>query len=99
QHVRVVPLERDGEREDVELADGRLRLERDERRAGGELCGKLGLRWQKHPLADDAVFRVEQLVDGLEPEIRHAYEVGIGEGKRDAPLAAMWLAHESHFLR
>ncbi len=99
QHVRVVPLERDGEREDVELADRGLRFERDEGRAGGELRGELGLRRQKHPLTDDVVFGVEQLVDRLEPEVRHAYEVGIGKGQRNAQLAAVGLAHESHFLR
>ena len=99
QHVRVVPLERDREGEDVEFADRRLRLDRHERRAGGELRGKLGLGRQKHPLADDVGFRVEQLVDGLEAEVRHSHEVGVGECQRDAQLAAVRLAHESHFLR
>ena len=99
QHVRVVPLERDREGEDVEFADRRLRLDRHQRRAGGELRGKLGLGRQKHPLADDVGFRVEQLVDRLESEVRHSHEVGVGECQRDAQLAAVRLAHESHFLR
>ena len=46
-----------------------------------------------------AVFGVEQLVDGLEAEVRHPHEVGVREGQRDAQLAAVRLADESHFLR
>jgi hypothetical protein len=76
-----------------------LRLDRDERRPRRELSGKLGLGRQEHPLADDVVFSVEQLVDGLKAEIRHSHEVGVRERQRDTELAAVRLAHVSHFLR
>ena len=56
--VDVVPFERDREREDVEVADRRLRLERQRAaRSAREQLGELLLRRQEHPLADDVVLR------------------------------------------
>ena len=52
QHVHVVPLEGDGERDDVEVADRRLRFEGQQRRVRGEQLGELLLGRQKHALAD-----------------------------------------------
>ncbi len=97
--VRVIPLERDGEREDVEFVDRRLRFDADERRPVGQLRGQLRLRRQEHPLADDVVFSVEQLVDRLEAEVRHPDEVGVGKRERDAEPSAVRLRHVAHFFR
>ena len=99
QHVRVVPLERYRERDHVEVADRRLRLERHERRARRKLRRELGLGRQEHPFANDVVFSVEEFVDGLEAQIRHPHEVRVRERQHDTELAAVRFAHVSHFLR
>ena len=57
EHVHVVPLEGHGERDDVELADRRLRFERQQRRLGGRQLRQLLLRRQEEPLADDVRLR------------------------------------------
>ena len=78
--VRVVPLERDRKREDVEL--GRRGV-CDSSVSSGVPGLELGLQFlfrrQKYPLADHIVQIVEQPVDGLEPEARHPDVVGIRE--------------------
>jgi hypothetical protein len=59
--VRVVPLERHGEREDVELTHEGLRLDRQERIAPGEARGHIRLRREEDALAHDTVVGVEEL--------------------------------------
>ena len=95
--VGVVPLERDREREDVEIVNGRLGLDRDERLAPREQGGQILLGRQEHALADDALVGVEQPVDGLQAEVGHPDEVGVRERERHAQPAAVGLAHRSHF--
>ena len=69
EDVGVVPLERDGEREDVEVVDRRLRLDRDNARAGLEEGVQLLLGWQEHALAHDVGLIVEEPVNRLEAQI------------------------------
>ena len=99
QDVHVVPFERHGERDDVELADRRLRFERDEGRFRGEQLGELLFRRQKHALAGDVVLGIQQAVNRLESEVRHPDPIGIGKGKRDPQATARWLADVAGFFR
>ena len=92
EHVGVVPLERHRERQDVEVADEGLRLERHERGARGLERRDLALRRQERPLAHDAVLGVEQTVDRLEAQVRHADEVGVGKGERHPQPPGVGLA-------
>ena len=79
EDVDVVPLERHGKREHVEVAHRRLRLKRDQRRPARDQFGQLLLRRQEHALAHHVVLRVEEAVDGLEAEIRHPDPVSVGK--------------------
>jgi hypothetical protein len=97
--VGVIPLERDREGDDVEIAGERLRLERNQRRLRRELLLQLLFRREKHPLAHDGVVRVEELVNRLEAEIRHPDVVGIGKCQRHAKAIGVGLANVAHFLR
>ena len=97
--VRVVPLERDGKRDDVEVARQGLRFQPNQRRSGRQLLFQLLFGRQEQTLAHDFVLRVEELIDGLEAEIRHPDEIGIGKGQRDAKPPGVRLAHVAHFLR
>jgi hypothetical protein len=99
EDVRVVPLKGDGQREDIEVADERLRLQRHEIGPGRALRFELALRRQEHPLADDVLFGVEEGVHRLESEVGHPDEIGIGERERDAKPATVRLAYIAHFLR
>jgi hypothetical protein len=99
QHIRVVPLERHREREDVEVGNRRLRLERQQRGAVGQLRGQLALRRQEHALADDVLLRVEQLVHRLEAEVRHRDEVGVRERERHPQPPAVRLADVANLFR
>ena len=92
QDVGVVPLERHGERERVEVGDGQLRLQGGEAQAGTKHLGQLLLRRQEDAFADDVVALVEEAVHGLETEVGHADEVGVGECQCDAQTIAVRLA-------
>ena len=95
--VGVVPLEGDRERQDVEIRDGRLRLERQQRRAALELRAQFLLRRQEDALADDIIQVVEQPVDRLEPQAGHADPVRIWKRERDAEAATVRLQHVARF--
>ena len=95
--VRVVPLEGDGEGEDVERPDRRLRLDRQERFPPGEHARDLGLRRQEHALAHDALVGVEERVDGLQAEVRHPDEVGVRERQGHTQPAGVRLADGPDF--
>ena len=99
QDVRVVPLEGHRESQHVEVGDRGLRFDGQERRAGRELRGELRLGRQKHPLADDVGFGIEQLVDRLKAQVRHPDEIGIRKGQRHAQPAAVRFADVSNLLR
>ena len=99
EDVGVVPLERHRERHHVEVAHRRLRFDREQRRAVGDLRGKLGLRRQEEALADDVRLFVEELVHGLKPEVRHPDEVGVRKRQRHAQLPAVRFADVSDLLR
>ena len=99
QHVGVVPLERDRQREDVELANQRLRLERHEPASRVPQRLDLALGRQERALADDAILGVEERIDRLEAEIGHPDEIGIGKGERHPQPAAMGLPHVTDLLR
>ena len=99
EHVRVVPLERYRKREDVELGHGRLGLDRDQAHARRDLRGELLLGRQEHALAHDVRFLVEQLVDGLQPQVRHPDEIGVRERQRDAQPSAVRFADVAHLFR
>ena len=99
QDVRVVPLERDRERDDVEVARQRLRLERNQRRLRRELFLQLLFRRKKDALAHDVVVCVEQLIHGLKAEIRHPDPVRVGKGEGHAQAIGVGLADVAHFLR
>jgi hypothetical protein len=98
QDVRVVPLERHREGENVEVADERLRFDRHERRARLLEGGHFALGRQEGPLAHDPVLGVEQTVDRLEAEVGHADEVGVGKHQRDAQAAGVRFAHVADLL-
>ena len=57
-----------------------------------EQLGELLLRRQEDPLADDVVLGVEQAVDRLEAEVRHADPVGVRKRQGDAQAIAVRLA-------
>ena len=97
--IRVVPLERHGKREHVEVRDGGLRFERQQRDGRLQLRLQFLLRGQEHPLAHDVVQIVEEAVDGLEAEARHADVVRVWKGQRDAEAAAVRLAHVADLAR
>jgi hypothetical protein len=96
-NVGVVPFEGDGERQDVEVADGRLRFKGEERRSRRQLRLQLLFRWQKHPLAHHIVYGVEEPVGRLEPEARHADEISVRERQGDTQASAMRLLDEADF--
>ncbi len=75
--VRIVPLERHRERQDIELVERRLRFDRDEARPARQHVLRLGLRRQEHPLAHHLVEVVEQPVHRLEAEVGHPDVVGV----------------------
>ena len=99
QDVRVVPLERDRERDDVEVARQRLRLERHQRRLRRELFLQLLFRRKKDALAHDVVVRVEELINRLKAEIRHPNPVRVGKCEGHAQAIGVGLADIPHFLR
>jgi hypothetical protein len=99
EDVDVVPFERDGKRDDVEVPDRGLRLEREQWRPGGDQFGKLLLGRQKKPFAHDVRFGVEEAIHRLQAEIGHADPVGIREGQGDAQTGTMRLGDEANFFR
>ncbi len=92
QDVGVVPFERHGEREHVDVGDGQLRLQGGEAQAGAKHLRQLLLRRQEDAFAHRVVALVEEAVHGLEAEIRHADEVGVGERQCDPQTIAVRLA-------
>src|SRR5204862_3815776 len=96
--VDVVPLEGHGKRDDVELADRRLRLECQERRFRGGEPGQLLLRRQEETLADDVVLAVEEAVDRLETEVRHPDPIGVGECQGNPQTTAVRLFRVADFF-
>ena len=98
QNVRVVPFERHGERDDVEVARKRLRLERHQRRLRRELFLQLLLGRKKESLAHGIVVRVEQLIDRLKAEIRHPDPVRVRKREGHAQAIGVGLADIPHFL-
>ena len=97
--VGVVPLERHGERDHVEVADGSAGLDRAERLARGELRGELLPAGQEDALAHDVLQLVEEPVDGLEAQVGHSDEVRVRERERDAKAAAVRFADVADFPR
>ena len=99
QDIGVVPLERDGEREDVHVEDGGLRFQREQTpsRADGFLEFLLG--WQEHTFARHVGFRIEQAVHRLETQVGHANEVRIGERQCDAEVVSGRFADGADFAR
>jgi hypothetical protein len=98
QDVGVVPLERDRERDDVEVANQRLRLERHHGRFRSELFFELLFRRQEKPFAHDVVVRVEKLINRLEAEIRHPNVVGVGKCQRHPQAIGVRLAGIADFF-
>ena len=98
QDVRVIPFERDRERDDVEVARQRLRLERHQRRPGGQLLFQLLFRRKKDALAHDVVVRVEELINRLKAEIRHPNPVRVGKCEGHAKAIGVGLSDIPHFL-
>ena len=98
EHIHVVPFERDREGDHVEIADRRLRLERQDRRPGRGQLRKLLLGRKKKPFADDVRFSVEQPVDRLEAEVGHADPVGVRKGERDSQAITVRFADEADFF-
>ena len=60
---------------------------------------QLLFRRQEKPFADDVVFGVEETVDRLKAEVRHADPVRVREGQRDAQTAAVRLGDVADFFR
>ena len=89
EDVDVVPFERHGKREHVEVAGRRLRFKRQQRRAARDLLGELLLRRQEHSLAHHIVLRVEQAIQGLEAEVRHPDPVRVRKREGDAQTIAV----------
>ncbi len=98
EDVGVVPLERHRERHHVEVAHRRLRLKREQRRAGGDLFSKLALGRQEKALADDVRLFVEELVHRLKSQVGHPDEVGVRKRQRHAQLPAVGFADVSNLL-
>ena len=89
--VHFVGLEGDRKRQDVEVAHGRLRLEREKRGARAAIFVELVRVGQEHALAHDVGNLVPELVDRLEADIRHSNVVAVRVGECYAELAAMRL--------
>ena len=83
QDVEVVHLERDGKAQHVEVVERRLRLHAHDRRARIHIALDLRAFRQEDALTGRVTALVQQVVDDVEAEIRHADEVriGIDEGK------------------
>ena len=77
--VRVVPLERDRERDHVEVADGRLRFERQQRRGPTRAAPAVPASAAGTRARTPRRQVVEEPVDRLEAEARHPDEVGVRE--------------------
>ena len=99
QDVGVVPLERHREGDDVEVTDEGLRLERHHRGSRGKLLFQLLFRGKKKALAHDVVVRVEQLIHGLEAEVRHPHVVGVGKCQRHTQPVDVRLPDVADLLR
>jgi hypothetical protein len=99
QHVRVIPFKGHRKREDIEIGDRRLRLQRAEGRPAVELRLQFLLRRQEDALADSAVRNVEELIDRLKPEVRHAHPVGVRKGQRHPQPSRVDLADKPHLFR
>ena len=95
--VGVVPLERDGEGEHVEISHRRAATRRCAAAAGGELGLQLLPAGQEHALADDVAQLVEEPVHRLEAQVGHPDEVGIRERERDAQPPAVRFSDEADF--
>ena len=83
----------------VEIRDRCLRFECDQPGAADELRRQLLLRRKEDPLAHHFVDLVEQTVDRLESEVRHADEIGVRKGERDAQPIAVRLADVADLAR
>jgi hypothetical protein len=80
--VQVVGLERDRERQELEVAERPPRLERH------HLAAALIAIEKKRPLAAHPRMAREDLEHRLEPEIRHPDGVGVGVDEADVEIAA-----------
>ena len=84
EDVRVGQLVLEGEAEEVEIAEGVVRLEAPEGRA---LASHLRLHVEpggEGALAEHVVLGVEEVVEDAEAHVRHADVVGVGVGEGDA---------------
>ena len=77
---------------------GDLGFEGDGPGAGGELRGEFLFRGQEDAFADHVIALVEEAVHGLEPEVRHPDEVGVGKAECDAQTIAVRLLDVADFL-
>ena len=86
QEVDVVHLPGDRERDEREVAERRVRLERSR-------PAEVAVVLHEEAVARDVFLAVEEAVDPLEPEVRHPDLVGVREAERDArpPVAGQAL--------
>jgi hypothetical protein len=84
RHVQIVRLKRNRERHDIEIAHGRLRLKREQRRAPLLILAHLALVRQKDALAGDLWNLVENLIQRLKTQVRHPHAVNIRVTQSDA---------------
>jgi hypothetical protein len=85
--VQVIVLERDGERDHVEVPKRCVRLEARERTPGALELLPVDVLGEKNPLAGDVAKAVEHPIDALEAEVRHpdVVEVRVDEGHPEGP--------------
>ena len=87
KQIQIIVFKRDRKGEDVEIRRRRLRFQRAKRGVGLLINQAQRRVRQKDPFAADAAALVEQAVNRLHAQIRHADRVGVGISQRNRGVA------------
>ena len=83
EHIEIIHLEGDSKADERELIEWQLVLDAHERRARLLIARNVLPLRQEKPLACRIPPLVEQIVNDMEPEVRHANEIGIRIDQRE----------------
>jgi hypothetical protein len=97
QDVQVVVLEGNGESENVEFPDRTPALEREELRSRPFVFRDIVLIGQENPLAGGVAASVQDGIDLVHAEVRHAHMVGVGVGQGYLDVNTGRLEHSPPF--